>query len=796
MLNTLDRLKPYLILGLFVVVFFRKSFFQGLIPIPFDLLVSWFFPYNSGGWWGAWTIHKGGNFASDAIRQTYPWKQLAIDLIKQGKFPLWNPYAFSGTPLLANFQSAIFYPLNAFFFLIDNFPYAWALYIISTLILSSVFMYLFLKSLKLKNLSALLGSLAFAASGYMTVWLEWGSVSHQLVWLPLSLFSLNRWWQSKKKRYLVLLILSASSTIFAGYPQGAAYNFIIVLSFLIFLANKTSRKRKVELILPVLIAGLLTIAITAVQWLPTAELYFHSAMKGEASQKLSKQAALPFLQLVTFLSPDYFGNRVTDNYWAKEFSGVDYMDADLYLGAVSLLLAGVALIGREKKAAKKWLITLILLGLFLGIKTPVVTLVANLGIPVISTGAAAEALLISIFAISVLAALGLETFAESKKVRVKPAIEAVAILYGMLFIATFFMEAAKASIARKALVVPALAVGPASILIFIKAKARSQHKQLTAWLVIAILGVELLVHAEKILPFSTPDFAFPEHVLIEELGSRSGNNRVAGFWETEIATNFHTAFRLFSSEGYDPLYSRRYGEFMSAADEGKLPKSIPRSDADITMENQTNRNRLIDLTSTRFISAKVTDPDKHWEQEPLKYDPSRFELVWQKQGFKIYENLQALARIKLYYDWQVLSDDRKIIETLYDQQFNPHEQVLLEKNPGIEPSGAGEGSVKITNYQSATVEIDLEGEKPAILLLTDSFYPGWKARIDDKPVEILRANYTFRALVVPEGNHKIIFYYHPRSFIWGAVISILAASLLISYTAIFVGKGYYKARRV
>lgn len=65
---------------------------------------------------GILTRYKGGHFASDAIRQIYPWKELAVSMIKEGQLPLWNPYAFSGTPLLANIQTAVFYPLNILFF--------------------------------------------------------------------------------------------------------------------------------------------------------------------------------------------------------------------------------------------------------------------------------------------------------------------------------------------------------------------------------------------------------------------------------------------------------------------------------------------------------------------------------------------------------------------------------------------------------------------------------------------------------------------------------------------------------
>ncbi|MCH7952240.1 YfhO family protein [Patescibacteria group bacterium] len=785
------HIKPLLFLIAFTLLFFRKTFVQGLIPIPFDLLVGWFFPYIVGGWFvpGILTQYKGGNFASDAIREIYPWRELAVNLLKNGELPLWNPYAFSGTPLLANMQSAIFYPVNVIFLLIQNFPFAWAAYIISAVLLSSLFMFLFLKSLKLSVASALFGSIAFAASGYMIVWLEWGVIAHAIIWLPLSLFAIKRWWESKKVRFLVLFVFSASSTIFAGYPQGAAYNLLIVASWFIFLLKTTAKRQRLSITLPVIVSAMFVIGITTVQWVPTAQLYFHSAMRGEVSQSLSREAALPFPHFATVLAPDYFGNRVTDDYWAKSrFSGVDYMDADLYVGAVTLLFAAFALLKKKKTEETKWLSVLLVLGVVLGAKTPIISFIANLGIPVLSTGAAAKALVISIFALCALGAFGFQQMIDHKQPdKRRQAIWIVGGLYTVLFIVSVFLDPTKAVIARKSLIIPGVAFSIGAFLL-LKKSPTAARRTVVGSVLIAVLAGELLLHAEKILPFSSPAFAYPKHELIEQLRARSGYERVAGFWDSEIATNFPTAFRLYSTEGYDPLYIRRYGEFMTAAEKGELPDIVPRSDADITQTNETNRNRLIDLTSVKYIPAKVTNPEETWEEEPLKYDPSRFKLVWQEGKFKIYENLHSLPKAKLFYNWRIISEDAEIIQTLYDQQFDPHKIVLLEKDPAIEQTEDAEGKARIVSYKAMSVETETESKKPAILLLTDSYYPGWKATLDGKPAEILRANYTFRAIVVPRGKHIVVFRYEPKGFMLGAKISVVSIFLLMFATVIFKPK--------
>src|SRR5690606_15683002 len=84
-----------LILPLFV---YWKLPLKGLVPFPGDLLVGRFFPWNTTEWSGYLdgVVPYKEFISADTIRQTYPWRQVAINELKQGNIPYWNPYAFSG----------------------------------------------------------------------------------------------------------------------------------------------------------------------------------------------------------------------------------------------------------------------------------------------------------------------------------------------------------------------------------------------------------------------------------------------------------------------------------------------------------------------------------------------------------------------------------------------------------------------------------------------------------------------------------------------------------------------------
>ena len=109
----MKKLIPALFIGLLAVTFFWQFFFKGLFPIPADTIIGLYHPFRD---LYAKNYPNGIPFKNflitDPVRQQYPWRELAISIEKKLELPLWNPYNFAGTPLLANFQSGSFYIFN------------------------------------------------------------------------------------------------------------------------------------------------------------------------------------------------------------------------------------------------------------------------------------------------------------------------------------------------------------------------------------------------------------------------------------------------------------------------------------------------------------------------------------------------------------------------------------------------------------------------------------------------------------------------------------------------------------
>lgn len=185
-----------IILAIFVLGFFWQFLAKGLLPIPSDTIVGLYHPFLD---LYAKISPQGVPFqnflVTDPVRQIIPWKSLVIENFSTFQLPLWNPYEMAGKPLLANFQSSPFYPLNILLF-IKPLDISWSVFIILQPILAAAFMFLYLRNLKLDSRPAVLGSVSFAFCGFSIAWLEWGNVIHTALWLPLILLSIDKIFES------------------------------------------------------------------------------------------------------------------------------------------------------------------------------------------------------------------------------------------------------------------------------------------------------------------------------------------------------------------------------------------------------------------------------------------------------------------------------------------------------------------------------------------------------------------------------------------------------------------------
>jgi len=129
----------------------------------------------------------------------------------------------------------------------------------------------------------------------------------------------------------------------------------------------------------------------------------------------------------------------------------------------------------------------------------------------------------------------------------------------------------------------------------------------------------------------------------------------------------------------------------------------------------------------------------------------------------------------------------KVLDFLTSPGFDPTKTILFEKEDfksGVShPASTNEksgGLATVISYRPDYILLETQSSGPGLLLLSEIFYPGWKAFVDDKPKRILRGNYLFRVIEVPEGHHKVRFVFDPLSIKIGIGITIFTLFIILN----------------
>ncbi len=742
---------PYLVIIFFVFVFFWQFFAKGFLPIPSDTIIGLYHPYRdlyakdySNG------IPYKNFLITDPVRQQYPWKDLSIESLKKRELPMWNPYSFSGTPLLANFQSAVFYPLNILF-LILPFNYSWSFFIILQPLLAGIFLFLYLRSLKLDIYSSLLGSVVFSFSGFFTTWLEWGNILHTGLWLPLILLSIDKIIISKNIKKISawsgILIFSSISSFFAGHLQTFFYLSLVSSVYLLIRIWQSKKNKKVGIVF--LITWFITLLITSVQLIPTFKLISLSARSLDQILWQKEGWFLPWQNLVQFLVPDFFGNPTTLNYW-----GVwNYGELTAYLGIIPLILVILALIFRRDKKTY-FFGGLFFVSLLFTLPNFISRLPFILEIPFISSAQPTRLIFLVNFSLSILAALGLNYLIKKEKIKelIIP-LTSIALILGGIFIFIqignqFGIKQENLLVSKRNLIFPSIVFGASAILLFLFIKSRKEFKRYILCLIILLTVIDLFRFSWKFNTFSKPEYLFPNTKTLDFISQNIGNHRIATTDARILPPNFSSVYRIQTVEGYDPLFLNRYAELISAINRNG-PNIEPPYGFNRIVRIENFSGNLIDLLGVKYVLSL----------DDLNEDG--FVKVFEEGTTKVYENKNVLPRAFLVQNVISASSKEEAIKLMFDPLFDPSNTAIVEEEFG--PSdNLSDGSVKTLSYtdNKIVVETNIETKGSGFLVLSDSYYPGWHVKIEgyDSEGMIIRTNYNFRGIFIPGGKQVITFY--------------------------------------
>lgn len=780
--------------ALITFVFFHKCVFFGQIPFPGDLLISEYNPWKSYSFIG----YIPGSYPNkaqyfDAIRQIYPWKTVSINLMRDGQFPLWNPYNFSGHPLLANFQSAVFYPLNFIYFIFPQI-FAWSILVILQPFLAGIFTYLYCRKIGIGRIGSVFSSITYSYSLYMSVFLEYNTIGHVIAWLPLLLFSIENYLEKYSIKNILLFMFALASSFFAGHLQIFGFIIVFIILYLILRLNALNYKRSKKIKKAILFTFLIIISfgIFSIQLLPTLELISLSARGAQSYSFLIDNLLLQFHQLIGFVSPDFFGNPATRNYLLSD----SYPGNALYIGLIPFVFSILSVFIYKKNYHVKFYLVSFLILLFLLTRSPVTELIYRLNIPFFSTGSPTNAIFILSFCLSILSGFGIEYFFNKNSKRAYFFFPIFIGIFILIWLITTIFNFPSSS--RNFIYSTSLFIFFTTLVVL---SGIFKKKLIFAYIFIIITVFDLFYFFQKFNPFISQDLVFPETEVFSFLRKSAGETRVWGYGNAAVEANFHSQYSLFSPDGYDPLYPGNYGEFVLSSKDGKINKEFnnqTRSDAVIAggfgetdLPTNINRLKILDVLNVRYILDK--EDNKSSEKT---FPADRFTLVFEKNGWKVFENKKALLRASLFSSYEIYKDEKEFEKLFFDKSFNSLKTVLLEEGvlnfKKVKTMGnkTNIGISKIVSYEPNKITINVDANIQNILFLSESYYPGWKAYIDGKETKIYKANYSFRAVKMPAGHHQVIFLYSPQSFYLGAKISIISLILVGFFIVINTRKKY------
>lgn len=732
---------PCLFIVLIWFVFSHPYFIKDKVPYPSTYQVNHFHPWSANEkFWGP--VKNGA--MPDIIDQIYPWRHFSIEMLKKGEIAFWNPYSFSGNPHLANYQSAVLSPFNIIFLLLP-FVDAWSILVLAQPLLASLFTYLLLREFKISKKGSVIGGISFMFSGFMVVWMAYGTLSMAVAFLPLALFAIKRSFNGPSLFSSILLTLSIPASFFSGHFQTSLYFLMFVFAFLIFESVKSRSRKK---ILNAWLAFFSGILISLIQIIPSIQLYLNSPR----SVNFIKGGGIPFYYLITIFSPDFFGNPVTRNDWFGP-----YAEWASFIGIIPFTLAFFSFFNKKKDFL--FFFFMGILSLILAIDSPIQSFLGLLKIPVLSTSDPNRIIVLFSFSFSILAAFGFEALKDLiLKKEVKKIIIPLAVITIILFAAWFTLIILKSLpqdkiiIARRNFLLPTFFFFGMVFFTFLSLRVKKAAGIILTYLLISV-SFDSFRFAQKWMPFDPKSLVFPNMPVVEAIEKNLGNGRIFG----NVKAQLNTYYGFLGIEGYDPLYIGRYGEFIRASDTDGKYLEAERSVVNLGRDPK-KIDRVLDILGVEVFFHPIADTNQAWSY-PVWDLKDNHKLIYQDSHYSLFKRLNSVKRPSLFFDFEVIKKDKEILKRFYSKDFDYRKKVILEENPGFKPLLKGTGNAKLIEYSPNKIKIEVNSSSPSLLFLSDNYYPRWKAKVNGRVSKIYRTNYTFRSVALPKGDSIVEFIY-------------------------------------
>ncbi|MDI6784380.1 MAG: YfhO family protein, partial [bacterium] len=300
-----------------------------------------------------------------------------------------------------------------------------------------------------------------------------------------------------------------------------------------------------------------------------------------------------------------------------------------------------------------------------------------------------------------------------------------------------------------------LIIGVTLVITGFKFSNRKDYIRYLVIVIIAITALDLGISASRFLQYQEADQQYALDPITEFLKSDHSYYRVKLYSRHPFLENL-TNYKLkyYEIPAWDLAASR-------------LPKLYNNFLTDISADNF---GTLLDVGNIKYMLGS----------QPLNHPA--FRQVYTAGNFYVNQYLGFVPRVFTISKYEFIPDEEKVIERMKNPEFNLREGVLVESDPGFvsttntdyNPTGA-----EIIQYSPNQVKIRTLTNTASLLVFHDYYTPDWKATVDGKPTNVIKTNYLMRSVVIPAGNHTVVFRYEPNMI--GLYISAICLLLFAGY---------------
>lgn len=676
--------------------------------------------------------------------------------ISAGLFPLWNQYILAGTPLWANTQSALLFPLNFGHYLFSA-PIGFTISSVLKIILSGFFTYIFARKIKLSHFAGLISGLVFSYAMFNIFWLNHPHTNATML-LPLSLYFAEKFLHDLSKRTVIQFALLVFFTLISGHVE---ITFIIAIATGIYLFIRALQLKILSLRLVGLFFSSYFIAclLAAFLLLPFLEFLIHSATwDARGENKLSE---VPLGNILTL----FLGKIFVSDAWSK--GKILAHSHNLYVGIISLPLVIMAIRYAWKKSLVFVLLSIVSFLTFFNLASFHSLLLL---IPIIKQTPLYYFVILWMIAASMLVGIGLDKCKELNwKIEPLTIISLLVVLIMSLAVinfqgrdfSQFIVDGLNFDNAKYIYLFRAITLILFALIIY---AFMNKLKGFARVALLILFFSDMFLVGQEWNPTLKKEHAYvPSKDVISQFYSDTKEPFRVFSLHNILRPSSNMLINIEDVQGYDVPVSKRYHVFFTQILGGK----------DIYW-----RYNIMQYDSELLPYLRILNVTHILSKKKIKDE----NLTLQKSGkVKFYALDKPKQRAFMMY--QTINADNPVdaVKRVIANKDQLDDVLILENNPSDEQRTKviAKYSVEFYSRNSQKIKLKVTTSKAGWLVLSQSYYPGWQAYIDGEEVEIYPADYLLQAIKMPKGQHQIKFVYRPLSFYFGLLVSLLSFGFVL-----------------